>query len=182
MRTPKKGGDSCGNAPARVDATGQMLWACDVTDASNATQPAAPLAQATLSTLAQAGLARLQVEAGAAQALPATWDHGSDREAAGEALERAGCAPDSAPERPRPQTPPAEASAPPATAQERMAAHVRTPGGRAWYARRQGMVEPGFGQSKAGRGFCRFLLRGLANIRGAWRLGWLTHNRRKLWR
>ena len=68
MRTHKKGWDYCGNAHASVDATCQIILACDVTDASNDTQRAAPLAQAPLSTLAQAGLARPQVEAGEAQA------------------------------------------------------------------------------------------------------------------
>ena len=182
MRTHKKGWDYCGNAHASVDATCQIILACDVTDASNDTQRAAPLAQAPLSTLAQAGLARPQVEAGEAQAIPATWDNGYDSAAAVEALERAGFAPYSATERQRPQTPPAEASAPPATAQERMAAQVRTPVGRAWYARRKVMVEPVFGQSKAVRGVRRFLLRGLAKIRGAWRLVCLPHNLLKLWR
>ena len=70
MRTNKKGGDYCGKAQASVDATCQMILACDVTDASNDKQQAAPMAQATRSTLAQAGLERPQVEAGEAQAIP----------------------------------------------------------------------------------------------------------------
>jgi len=78
--------------------------------------------------------------------------------------------------------PEAEASAVPATAQERMAAKVRTPDGKAFYARRKVIVEPVFGQIKAVRGFRRFLLRGLAKIRGEWRLVCLTHNLLKLWR
>ena len=70
----------------------------------------------------------------------------------------------------------------PATAQERMAAKVRTPEGQALYARRKVIVEPVFGQSKEARGFRRFLLRGLEKIRGEWRLVCLTHNLLKLWR
>ena len=70
----------------------------------------------------------------------------------------------------------------PATAQERMAANVRTPEGQAVYARRKVIVEPVFGQSKEARGFRRFLLRGLEKIRGEWRLVCLTHNLLKLWR
>ena len=50
------------------------------------------------------------------------------------------------------------------------------------YARRQGIVEPVFGQSKAARGFRRFLLRGLPKIRGAWRLVCLGHTLLKIWR
>ena len=76
----------------------------------------------------------------------------------------------------------AEASAPPATAKERMAAKVRTPAGKALYARRKVIVEPVFGQIKEARGFRRFLLRGLENIRGEWRLVCLTHNLLKIWR
>jgi hypothetical protein len=182
MRTNNKGWDYCGNAQASVDATCQIILACDVTDASNDKQQAAPMAQATLSTLAQAGLERPQVEAGEAQAIPATLDNGYYSEAAVEALERAGFDPYIATERQRHQTPPAEASAPPATAQERMAAKVRTPVGRALYARRKVIVEPVFGQIKEVRGFRRFLLRGLAKIRGEWRLVCLTHNLLKLWR
>ena len=78
--------------------------------------------------------------------------------------------------------PEAEASDGPATAQERMAAQVRTPEGKAFYARRKIIVEPVFGQIKEARGFRRFLLRGLEKIRGAWRLVCLTHNLLKLWR
>jgi hypothetical protein len=54
--------------------------------------------------------------------------------------------------------------------------------GRALYARRKVIVEPVFGQIKEARGFRRFLLRGLDNIRGEWRLVCLTHNLLKLWR
>jgi hypothetical protein len=63
-----------------------------------------------------------------------------------------------------------------------MAAKVRTPEGKAMYARRKVIVEPVFGQIKEGRGGRRFLLRGLKNLRGAWRLVCLTHNLLKMWR
>jgi len=87
MRTNNKGWDYCGNAQASVDATCQIILACDVTDASNDKQQAEPMAQATLSTLAQAGIARPQSEAGEAQAIPATLDNGYYSEAAAQALE-----------------------------------------------------------------------------------------------
>jgi hypothetical protein len=87
LRTHQKGGDSCGKAPASVDATWQSLVACDVTDASHDTQQAEPLAQATLATRAQAGLKRPTDESGTAHALPATLDHGSDSAVAVPALE-----------------------------------------------------------------------------------------------
>ena len=74
------------------------------------------------------------------------------------------------------------ASDAPTTAKERMAAKVRTPEGKAFYARRKVIVEPVFGQIKEARGFRRFLLRGVAKLRGEWRLVCLTHNLLKLWR
>ena len=63
-----------------------------------------------------------------------------------------------------------------------MAATVRTPAGKAFYARRKVIVEPVLGQIKEARGFRRFLLRGLEKLRGEWRLVCLTHNLLKLWR
>ena len=78
--------------------------------------------------------------------------------------------------------PEAEASTAPATAKERMAAKVRTPAGKTWYARRKVIVEPVCGQIKEVRGFRRFLLRGLDAIRGEWCLICLTHNLLKIWR
>ena len=41
---------------------------------------------------------------------------------------------------------------------------LRTPAGRAIYARRKAIVEPVFGQIKDARGFRRFLLRGVAKV------------------
>jgi len=182
MRTNNKGWDYCGNAQVSVDGTCQIILACDVTDAPNDKQQAAPLAQATQANLAQGGIERPTDESGAPQAIPATLDNGYYSEAAVEALETLGFDPYIATERQRHQTPEAKASAPPATAKERMAAKVRTPEGRAVYARRKVIVEPVFGQIKEGRGFRRFLLRGLKKMRGEWSLVCLTHNLLKLWR
>ena len=75
-----------------------------------------------------------------------------------------------------------EAAEAPATAKARMTAPVQTPEGRALYARRKVIVEPVCGQIKEARGFRRFLLRGLAKIRGEWCLVCLTHNLLKMWR
>jgi hypothetical protein len=63
-----------------------------------------------------------------------------------------------------------------------MAAKGRTPAGKALSARRKVIAEPVFGQSKEARGVRRFLLRGLDNIRGEWRLVCLTQNLLKIWR
>jgi transposase len=182
MRTNNKGWEYCGNAQASVDAACQIIVACDVTDAPNDKQQAEPMAQATRATLAQAGLELPQDEAGQAQAIPATWDNGYYSEAAVEALEDLGFDPYIATGRQRHHVSEAEAPETAATAKERMAAKVRTPEGKALYARRKVIVEPVFGQIKEARRFRRFLLRGLEKIRGEWRLVCLTHNLLKLWR
>jgi len=69
-----------------------------------------------------------------------------------------------------------------ATVKEKMNRKVRTQKGRAIYAKRKQIVEPVFGQIKEARGFRRFLLRGLDNVRGEWELICLTHNLLKLYR
>jgi len=182
MRTNNKGWDDCGNAPASVDGACQIILACDVTEASHDKQQAEPLAQATLATLAQAGIERPTDESGTTQAIPATLENGYYSEAAVAALETLGFDPYIATERQRHHVPQAEAPEMPRTVQERMAAKVRTPAGKALYARRKVIAEPVFGQIKEARGFRRFLLRGLDNLRGEWRLVCLTQNLLKIWR
>jgi transposase len=182
MRTNNKGWDYCGNAQASVDGACQIILACDVTDASNDKQQAEPVAQATLVNLAHAGIECPKDAAGTPQAIPATLDNGYYSEAAVAALETLGFDPYIATERQRHHGPQTEAPETPITVQERMAAKVRTPEGRAVYARRKVIVEPVFGQIKEGQGFRRFLLRGLDNIRGEWRLVCVTHNLLKIWR
>ena len=81
-----------------------------------------------------------------------------------------------------PAAPDSEPAAELATAKEKMREKLKTPQGRAVYARRKAIVEPVFGQIKEARGFRRFLLRGLDQIRGEWRLVCLTHNLLKIWR
>src|SRR5262249_42071605 len=166
MRTNNKGWDYCGNAQASVDGAYQIILACDVTDATNDKQQAVPLAQATLAILAQAGIEPPKDASGDVLLIPATLDNGYYSEGAVQALEGCGVDPYIARGRQKHHEPEAEASAAPTTAKERMAAKVRTPAGRALYARRKVIVEPVFGQIKEARGFRRFLLRGLQNIRG----------------
>ncbi len=148
MRTNTKGWDYCGNAQASVDGACQIILACDVTAAANDKQQAEPVAQATLAILVQAGLERPKDASGTPQAIPATLDNGYDSEAAVQALEALGFDPYIATERQRHQVPQADAPATPSTAQERMTAKVRTPVGKALYARRKVIVEPVFGQIK----------------------------------
>jgi transposase len=87
MQTNKKGWEYCGNAQVSVDGTCQIIFACDVTDASNDKQQAAPVAQATLVTLVQAGIERPKDASGALQPIPATLDSGYYSETAVQALE-----------------------------------------------------------------------------------------------
>jgi hypothetical protein len=117
--------------------------------------------------------------------IPASMDSGYFSAAAVAEMEQQGFDPYMATKRQKHHETPAAAAGPVpagATAKERMAAKLRTPEGRALYARRKVIVEPVFGQIKAARGFRRFSLRGLEKMNGEWRLVCLTHNLLKLWR
>jgi len=109
-------------------------------------------------------------------------DSGYYSEAATQALEALGFEPYIATARQRHQAPEPAALESSATAQDHMAAKVRSPAGQALYSRRKVIVEPVFGQIKEARGFRRFLLRGLDKVRGEWRLVCVGHNLLKLWR
>ena len=188
MKMANKGWEYCGNAQASVDGACQIILACDVTEQCNDKQQAAPMATATRAELDAAGIAPAAVDAGVRPLIPATLDTGYFSEAAVAALEGEGFDPYIATERQRHHVAvatPAAAGAGPttaATAKERMRAKLDTESGRAVYARRKTIVEPVFGQIKEARGFRRFLLRGLSQIRGEWRLVCLTHNLLKIWR
>ena len=69
-----------------------------------------------------------------------------------------------------------------ATAKQAMAHKLRTEAGRSIYKMRKAIVEPVFGQIKERRGFRRFSLRGLDNVRSEWKLVCLTGNLLKLFR
>lgn len=182
MQSTNKGWDYCGNAQASVDGAHQIIVACDVTVEANDKQQAFPMAELTVAYLEQAAIERPKDAEGVAQKIPATYDSGYYSETAAQAVEQLGFDPHMATGRQRHHTSEAEVSELPATAKERMAAKMRTAEGRALYARRKVIVEPVCGQIKEARGFRRFLLRGLANIRGEWCLVCLTHNLLKLWR
>jgi len=61
-----------------------------------------------------------------------------------------------------------------------MAQRLKRGGHRSRYRFRKQTVEPVFGQIKGARGFRRFLLRGLEQVRQEWRLVCLAHNLLKL--
>lgn len=184
MKVNNKGWDYCGNAQVVVDDACQIIVACDVSAASNDKEQAVPMARAALAELQRAGLARPTNAAGQAVAIPNLTDSGYYSEKAARELAALGLDPYMATERQRHAPGPAAATAAavPPTAKGAMAAKLRTGVGRALYALRKVLAEPVFGQIKGARGFRRFLLRGLAKVRGEWRLLCLTHNLLKLWR
>jgi len=59
---------------------------------------------------------------------------------------------------------------------------LATDWGKELYLRRQGIIEPVFGQVKSNRGVNRFLRRGRSAVRSEWRLLTATHNLLKLHR
>jgi transposase len=65
---------------------------------------------------------------------------------------------------------------------ERMRHKLSTAAAKALYRMRKAIVEPVFGQIKETRGFRRFLLRGLEQVRAEFALIALTHNMLKLFR
>jgi transposase len=78
----------------------------------------------------------------------------------------------------------ATASGPPpdgATVKEAMRHKLCSEAGRAVYKMRKAIVEPVFGQIKEQRGFRRFSLRGLNNVRCEWKLVCAVSNLRKLY-
>ena len=191
------------NAQAAVDSHAQVIVATGVTQAANDVQQLVPMLEQVHANTGQwptvasadAGYySEANVTAAALAAVdlyipPDKQSHG--RLAA--SLAAVVPAPSSAPA-PAPPPPPAAAPAvspappaaavatPPPSARERMRAKVRTVEGQALYKMRKAIVEPVFGQMKERRGFRRFALRGLSNVRAEWDLICLTHNVLKLFR
>jgi hypothetical protein len=154
------------------------MLAADVTDQANDKLQAIPMVDQARANLEAAG-----VTAGISAAL---MDSGFDSEANATGLERRGIDPYIATERLKHHE--KVASAPRGripkdlTAKQRMARKLRTKKGRELYAKRKGMIEPVFGRLKQVLGFRQFSLRGLAAMRGEWRLMCAVHNLLKLWR
>jgi hypothetical protein len=177
MKVSNKGWDQCGNAQA-VTNEHQIILAADVTDQANDKRQLVPMADQTRRNLDAAGV---EQPIGAMLA-----DSGFYSETNTAELEQRGIDPYVATERlkhhekiaaaPRGRIPKG------LTAKQRMARKLRTKTGRQRYAKRKGMIEPIFGQLKQVLGFRQFSLRGLAQMRGEWRLMCLVHNLLKLWR
>jgi len=177
MKTSNKGWDQCGNAQA-VANEDQIILAADVTDQANDKRQAVPMVDLTLGNLKVAGVD---------QPIGATvFDSGYYSEANTSALEQRGVDPHIATERLKhnEEIPPVPRGRIPGnlSAKQRMQRKLRTKKGREQYAKRKGIIEPIFGQMKHVLGFRQFSLRGLAAMRGEWRLMCTVHNLLKLWR
>jgi len=177
MKTSNKGWDQCGNAQA-VTNEHQIILAADVTDHANDVRQVVPMVDQTRANLDAAGVK---------DAIKAMLgDAGYYSETNASALGQRGIEAILATERLKHHE--KIASAPrgriPAnlSAKQRMARKLRTKQGREMYAKRKGMIEPIFGQLKQILGFRQFSLRGLASMRGEWRLMATVHNFLKLWR
>jgi transposase len=177
MKVPNKGFDQCGNAQAVANEE-QIILAADVTAEANDKQQVKPMVGQAEENLQAAGV---EEKIGALDA-----DSGYYSEENVSFLEAETIDPYVATERLKhnEQIPPESSDPIPQdlTPKQKMACKLRTPNGRATYARRKGMIEPIFGQIKQVRGFRQFLLRGLGKMRAEWRLVCLTHNLLKLFR
>ena len=177
MKAPNKGWDQCGNAQA-VTNEHQIILAADVTDRADDVRQVVPMVDQTRANLDAAGV-KEAIEA-------ALGDAGYYSETNATDLEGRGIESYLATERLKHHE--KVASAPRGripkglSAKQRMTRKLRTKKGRAMYAKRKGMIEPIFGQLKQVLGFRQFSLRGLASMRGEWRLMATVHNLLKLWR
>jgi transposase len=177
MRASNKGWGQCGNAQAVTNGH-QIILAADVTDQANDVRQAVPMVDQARANLDAAGV-KEAIKA-------ALGDAGYYSETNATDLEQRGIEPYLATERlkhhekvasaPRGRIPRGLSS------KQRMARKLRTKRGREMYAKRKGMIEPIFGQLKQVLGFRQFSMRGLASMRGEWRLMATVHNLLKLWR
>ena len=179
MKTSNKGFDQCGNAQAVVNEA-QIIVSADVTDQANDSRQVEPMVAQTLENLEAVGVEE-NIGAFTADAGYFSEDNVTTL-AANERIEEAYIATGRL--KHHEQVPDAPQGRPPKdlTAKEKMARKLRTKQGRVEYSRRKAIVEPPFGQIKHCRGFRQFLLRGLEQMRGEWKLVCLTHKLLKLFR
>lgn len=179
MQTSNKGFDQCGNAQAVANAA-QIIVAADVTDQANDYRQVEPMVAQTIENLDAVGVAE-NIAAFTADAGYFSDDNVATLEANARIEEAYLATGRLKHHEPVPAAPPGR---PPQdlTPKEQMARKLRTKQGRAEYARRKAIIEPPFGQIKHCRGFRQFLLRGLEQMQGEWKLVCLTHNLLKVFR
>jgi transposase len=179
MKTSNKGFDQCGNAQAVTNAD-QVIVSADVTDQANDMRQVEPMVEQTLANLDAArvddSVRAFTADAGYFSEDNVAFLDETDR------IDEAYIATGRLKQHER--VAPAPKGRPPKdlTTKQKMARKLRTKQGKAEYARRKAIVEPPFGQIKHCRGFRQFLLRGLENMQGEWKLVCLTHNLLKLFR
>lgn len=179
MKTSNKGFDQCGNAQAVANAE-QIIVSADVTDQANDSRQVEPMVEQTLENLDAIGV-KENIDAFTADAGYFSEENMTALEQ-NDRIEEAYIATGRL--KHHEQMAGAAKGRPPKalTAKQKMARKLRTKKGRAEYARRKAIIEPPFGQIKQCRGFRQFLLRGLEQMQGEWKLVCLTHNLLKVFR
>jgi transposase len=179
MKTSNKGFDQCGNAQAVANEE-QIIVSADVTDQANDSRQVKPMVEQTVENLDAVGVEE-NIDAFTADAGYFSEENVTDLEE-NDRINEAYIATGRLKHHER--VPDAPKGRPPKTltAKEKMARKLRTKKGRAEYARRKAIVEPPFGQIKHCRGFRQFMLRGLEQMQGEWKLVCLTHNLLKVFR
>ena len=179
------------NAQAVVDEQRQIIVAADVTNECNDKGQLAPMAQRMNENL-QALAGRPQQNGQAPSAVPeqrpaerpttllADAGYWSEEALSDAALKDFDVLVPPGSQLPRKRDRAPAANAPHTPRAEAMRARLNNAADRFLYSKRQGLVEPVFGQIKERRGFRRFALRGLAQVRAEWTLICLTHNLLKL--
>jgi transposase len=179
MKTADGAYQQCYNGQAIVDATAQVIVACELSDEA----PDARQLEPALDQLA----ANLEaIDAVLPDGATLSADAGYFSEANVEITARHGLDPHLATGRfkhSEPQPPAPRGPLPRnATAKQRMARKLRTKKGRAVYSRRKTIVEPVFGQMDTVQNARRLLLRGKRAARAEWRVQCAIHNLLKLHR
>jgi transposase len=179
MKTSNKGFDQCGNAQA-VGNEQQIIIAADVTDQANDVWQAVPMTDQAIANLDDAGVTENigSLTADTGYFSEANMNSLDSNERIDDVFIATGRQKhnDKVPDSPKGR-PPKDL-----TPKQKMARRNRTKKGREEYARRKVIIEPVFGQIKAGLGFRNFLLRGIEKMKGEWKLVCLTHNLLKLFR
>lgn len=157
-------------AKAAVDAKGQVIVACDLTDRQNDGETLEPMVD---QIEANCGEKPKEFSADVGYGSEANLKALDDRGIRGYvATGRQKHGASSATKQAEPDT------SGPLTRQRR--SRLRRGGHRSRYRLRKQTGEPVFGQMKECRGFRRFLLRGLAKVKAEWRLACVAHNVLKL--
>ena len=158
------------NAQAAVDATAQVIVAADVTQETNDNRQLLPMLDQVKQNMGRSP------EAASADAGYWSEANATDESVVGIDLHIAtGREKHEGTIETATESPPHQA-----TVREAMRHKLRTEAGRSIYKMRKAIVEPVFGQIKEQRGFRRFSLRGLENVRREWKMVCLASNLLKL--